>query len=849
MLNQSNRLRRTGGLRDAFTRQSLMKKLLILASISLILLFAIVIIVARDLPSPGKVERDKGFSTTFLDRDGEVLFEMYQDKNRIPVNIENVPDHLKQATIAIEDKDFYSHQGFSVLGMGRAAIKTIFFGKLEGGSTLTQQLVKNVLLTRERTVTRKIKEFILALEIERRYDKDTILELYLNEAPYGGQFWGIESAAKGYFGKPASELTIVESAFLAGLPQRPSYYSPFIGEKDAYIPRTKAVLRRLREDDYISSNEEKEALKKLETIKFEKPSSALAAPHFVYYVRELVAKEFGQSVLDQGITIKTTLSKKLQEKAQLIVKSEIEKTKALHATNGAAVIIENKTGQILSMIGSYDYSDADYGAYNTAIALRQPGSAVKPITYATAFKQGYTPSTVVMDVATEFPDQGGKSYNPVNYDGKFRGPMQMRFALGNSINIVAVKTLAMVGIKPFLETANDLGLTTFAPTKKNLDRFGLAITLGGGEVKLLDLTSAYSVFGRGGERIEPSAILEIKDYKGHTLFKAKKVSKKRVLSEEISFLISHILADNNARVEAFGASSQLVVPGKTVAVKTGTTNDKRDNWTVGYTREVTTGVWVGNNDNSPMSAGVASGLTGASSIWNKIMREVLKDYKDGIASVPGKVKALEVDALFGGLPKDGSNKRSEYFLSGTEPKSISSYYKKIKLSRADNSRLANEIEIKKGEYEEREYFVPTEADPISRDGKNRWQEGINAWVAGQGDSRYKVPTDLSGAQSDDVIVTIQEPKNEERVNHNDIKVRIRVSSVKSIRNVKIFINDSQVKSIDGDNHEITEMFNLSDGTYNIGVKAENTDGKTGEAGARIGVNRDWFEGLTLTITP
>ncbi|MFQ5452551.1 MAG: transglycosylase domain-containing protein, partial [Candidatus Paceibacterota bacterium] len=519
-------------------------------------------------------------------------------KNRIPVDLEEIPDHVRQATIAIEDKNFYSHPGFSVWGMVRAMFNTLIKRRLEGGSTLTQQLVKNVLLTRERTINRKIKEFILALELERRYGKDEILELYLNEAPYGGTFWGIASAAQGYFGKDVGELTLAEAAVLAGLPQRPTYYSPIIGKERAYIGRAKDVLRRMREDDYITKEEELKATKQVENMKIKKSNLAIRAPHFVFYVRKLISEQFGEKILDQGIEITTTLDLDLQEQAQKIVFDEIEKTKALKATNGSVIVLDNKTGQILSMVGSYDYTDEDYGRFNTTTALRQPGSAIKPITYATAFTQGYTPATLVMDVPTEFPDQGDKNYNPVNYDGKFRGPIQLRFALGNSINVPAVKVLALVGIRNFLTQASSMGLETLVPTDANLKRFGLSLTLGGGETRLIELTSAYSVFGRGGTRIDPIAILEIKDHKGKSLFKAKKTTEKRVLSKEVSFLISHILSDNVARALAFGTNSKLVVPGKTVAVKTGTTNDKRDNWAVGFTRSVTVGSWVGNNDNS-----------------------------------------------------------------------------------------------------------------------------------------------------------------------------------------------------------------------------------------------------------
>ena len=796
---------------------------------------------SRDLPEPGKIQRREGFSTVFTDRNDKVLFEMFEDKNRIPVVIADVPQELKDATVAVEDKSFYQHQGFSTQGIVRAVFTIAFRGRLAGGSTLTQQLVKNVLLSQERTITRKIKELVLAVAIERRFTKDEILEMYLNEAPYGGTFWGAQSAAKGYFDKDVKELSLVESAIIAGLPQRPSVYNPITGDPGAYKGRTKDVLRRMREDDYITKEQELQALKQLEKIKFEKAHLAIEAPHFVFYVRELIAQEFGEKVLDEGIQIKTTLDADIQKQAQKIVSEEIDKIAALKATNGSVVVLDSKTGEILAMVGSYDYNDEKFGRYNTATALRQPGSAVKPITYAVALEEGYTASTVAMDVETEFPDQGDKTYKPVNYDGKFRGPIQYRFALANSINVPAVKVLASVGVKNFLQKAYDMGLKDFEPTDANLKRFGLAITLGGGETTLLDLTSAYSVFARGGTNIDPTAILEVKDHKNKVIYKAKKPSPRDVLSKEVSFLISHILSDNTARSSAFGTNSYLNISGKTVAVKTGTTNDKRDNWTVGYTNEVTAGVWVGNNDNSPMNEKIASGLTGASPIWNRVMRELLKTYKDGIIDKPDDVEALQIDAFLGGLPRDGQPIRSEYFIKGTEPTDFSAFYKKLKISK-NNGKLANDIEIKAGEFEEKDFISITESDPVSTDGKNRWQEAIDIWASQQGDDRFRPPRETSDTKGEEIIVSFREPEDQQRINSNDIRVKARITSIHSIKKVVILVNGAVVEQFDGDIKEIDEPINLSpDGVYEIMVRAENSKGTVKDNRVRIGINKEWNE--------
>lgn len=828
---QSRRLR----FRQHYLKQKILAKLLIFSTIALFGVFIFSFLVfawyAKDLPSPSKLSQVTGNSTIFLDRSGKVLYDMYKDKNRTPITLDEIPDHLKQATIAIEDKNFYKHTGISQFGIIRAAINILLGRGLQGGSTITQQLIKNSLLTSRQTISRKIQEMILALEVERRYKKDEILLMYLNESPYGGTYWGVGTAAKGYFGKEVKDLNLVESAILAGLPQSPSIYSPFIGKPDAWRSRTKDVLRRMREDRYITRDQEKKALSDLEKIRFTSPKLTISAPHFVFYTRDRIIKEFGEKIIDQGIKIKTTLDLEIQKTAEKIVKEEIEKLKGLNVSNAAVVVLDSKTGEILALVGSYDFNDESFGKFNVAAyGLRQPGSAIKPITYATAFEKGYTPATVLMDVKTEFTSGSSdeKPYIPVNYDDKFRGPMQVRFALGNSENIPAVKMLAMVGLRDFLQKAADMGLTQFAPTSENLNRFGLAVTLGGGETTLLDLTSAFSVFADSGQKKEITPFLEISDFKGKKIYKQVKIKKKSVLSPEVSFLISHILSDNNARIEVFGPNSYLNIPGKTVAVKTGTTDDKRDNWAVGYTKSLTVGVWVGNNDNSPMNPKIASGATGASPIFYRLMRELLKNHEDGIIDKPEKVKALTIDAYLGGLPKDGYPTRSEYFIEGTEPKDVSPFYKKLKISKT-NGKLANDVEVKNGNLEEKEFIVITENDPISADGKNRWQEAIDAWLKDQGDPKYHPPKETSDSSSEDVVVSIKNPMGKTTVESNDIEIKAKIISIVNIKNIKILINDNEVKSIDGDRDEINEPINLTDGDYKLQIIAINEKDKSGES--------------------
>ncbi|KKS82743.1 MAG: hypothetical protein UV59_C0054G0002 [Candidatus Gottesmanbacteria bacterium GW2011_GWA1_43_11] len=525
-------------------------------------LFAFVIF-AKDLPSPNKLTaRDSSLSTKIFDRNNKLLYDIYGDKNRALVNWNQLPPYVKQATIAIEDKDFYKHRGFSPTGIVRAAFNIIVFRKLQGGSTITQQVVKNTLLSSERTITRKIKEFILSIQVERKYTKDEILQIYLNEVPYGGTAWGIEAAAQTYFNKEAKDLTLAEAVILAGFPQRPSYYSPYGINPRAYVDRAQAVGKRMREDGYITKEQEEALEKEVSQIAFSPNEQGIQAPHFVFYVQEMLSEKYGEKLVEQGgLKVTTTLDLELQKKVQQIVADEVGKLSEFKVGNGAAVVIDPKEGQILSMVGSKDFFAKDYeGQVNVATAHRQPGSALKPFTYATAFKAGYTPSYTIMDVPTEFPGGTGQPpYKPVNYDGKYRGPQQVRFALGNSLNIPAVKILALVGVKNMLRTAFDSGIKSLEPTQKNLERFGLAITLGGGEVTLLELTTGYATLAAKGEYYEPISILKVEDRNGKVLDEVKENKGKRVIDEEVSFLVSHILSDNNARTAVFGSEFGLAI--------------------------------------------------------------------------------------------------------------------------------------------------------------------------------------------------------------------------------------------------------------------------------------------------
>ena len=706
----------------------------------------------RSLPTPGKlINPPLGQSTRIYDRRGILLYSVYQNQNRTYVKLKDIPKNLQNATISIEDKNFYKNQGFSVTGYLRALRNIILLRGLSGGSTITQQLVKNVLLSSERTLPRKIKELMLAIQVDKKYSKDQILEMYLNDVPYGGTSIGVEAAAESYFGKKVKDLDIAESAFLAGLPQSPSIYSPYSGGK-YYINRTEEVLKQMVSEKYITKEEKENALSEIKNKTFSQKDTSIKAPHFVIYVKQLLAKQFGEAGVENGgLQVTTTLDYSIEKEAEKIIKEEIDKLKGYKVGNGASIVMDPKTGEILTMVGSKDYfDDKNDGNFNTALANRQPGSSLKPIMYATAFEKGYVPSTMIMDVKTDFPSNDPKHpiYTPVNYDGKYHGPIQLRFALGNSINLPAVKMMGRVGIKDVMQKAYNMGIENWKPTAENMADVGLSLVLGGRETTLLDEVTAYSVFANQGVKQEPVAILKVTDNRGNTLFEHKKRDGQRILSTDIVYLISHILLDNNARTLAFGPNSWLIIPGKTVSVKTGTTDQKRDNWTVGYTPSYVVGVWVGNNDNSPMNQAISSGATGASPIWNRIMRVVLKGKGDEPPKKPDNVVAFTIDAFGGGLPVGGQPTRSEYFIKGTEPTGPGPIYQKIKLSKHQNGKLANQSEIDMGDYDTKDYIVFYEEDPVSADGKNRWQEGVNDWLASQyvGNEKYHPPTEISDYQ-------------------------------------------------------------------------------------------------------
>ncbi|MDD4135608.1 MAG: PBP1A family penicillin-binding protein [Candidatus Shapirobacteria bacterium] len=640
-------------------KKSFLKKGVGLLILILVLLVLVIFYIVKEIPNPTQLSNGNyPQSSQILDRKDRLLFEIYSDKKRTPAKLEEVPDNLRKATLAIEDVNFYKHNGFDFRGILRGLYRTIVEKRLQGGSTLTQQLVKNALLTQERTISRKIKEAILTVATEALYDKDQILEMYFNQTPYGGTIWGAKSAAREFFNKDIKDLDLAEAALIAGLPASPTKYNPF-SHPVAAKTRQELVLTRMNEVGFITNEEM--ATAKAEKLNYFLDKNGILAPHFVFYVKEQLTEKYGLKKLTEGgLKITTTLDLDMQNIAEVVVASEVAKLKKSNVTNGAALVTDPGTGQILAMVGSIDYfSNEIDGKYNVTTALRQPGSSIKPLNYAVGLETGkITAASIVDDDPTCFGLENQKPYCPTNYGGAYHGLQTIRNSLANSLNIGAVKVLKLNGVETFIASASAMGLTTL----KDPSNYGLSLTLGGGEVYMTDMATAYGVLANMGVKQTLTPILKIEDRDGKTLEQFEESPGERVLSRETSYIIQNILSDDGARSMVFGRGSLLNIKNHPeVAVKTGTTNDLRDNWTYGYTSDYVVGTWVGNNDNSKMS-GVVSGISGAAPIWNKIMTELLKDKTVKKPVMPTDVIGMNVCNLTGGaVPDGGCDSHYEYF--------------------------------------------------------------------------------------------------------------------------------------------------------------------------------------------
>ncbi len=661
--------------------------------------------ILTEIPSSESLSRyDPNLTTKIYDRKGNLLYKLYFNEDRTLVELENIPEVIINATLAIEDEKFFEHKGLSYKGIARAIKRTFFEDDLEGGSTITQQVVKNLLLSPERTYERKIKEALIAIEVERKYSKEEILELYLNSISYGGTAYGIKAASRKYFGKELEELTLSESAYLSGLPGAPSRYSPYSNSPEMGKLRQQDVLNRMASAGYISKEEAENAIN--ETLSFNDKTESIKYPHFVNYVIDHLQKEYGHRILTKaGLEVYTSIDPELQDQAEKIVSRDVSTLKRYNARNGSALITNPKTGEILAMVGSVNYWDVtNDGNVNITTSARQPGSSIKPLTYAIAFESGeYKYNSRIIDAPVSYNIPGQPAYKPVNYDGRFHGTMTLKSALANSYNIPAVKLADDLGVSTIIDWGKKMGITTW----NEPERYGLSLTLGAGEVKMVDMAVLYGAFANLGYKQPLNPILKIYDNYGNTIkenscvnfidenpsvltrkewlefrvnafrninsyspkFESPQCRGERVISEKTAYYISNILSDNRARVPAFGARSNLHIDDIQVAVKTGTTQNTKDNWAVGYTDDYVVVTWIGNNNGDPMK-NVSSGYASASLIWRNLVDYLIdnKNIKESL-SKPSNLVEVKVCALTGSLAcAECPTITTELFVSGDEPK-------------------------------------------------------------------------------------------------------------------------------------------------------------------------------------
>ena len=742
---------------------------------------------SRDIPRPDKIiDRSVAQSTKIYDRTGEhLLFEAFDTQRRTIIGLDQIPEYVKWSTILIEDKKFYEHGGFDVKGIIRAIVKDILsLSKAEGASTLTQQLVKNALLSNDKAWSRKIKELVLAYQIERKFGKDQILQMYFNEIPYGSNAYGIESASEFYFGTSAKDLTIAQGATLAALPQAPTYYSPYGSNVENLMGRKDYIISLLKEAEYITEQEAQAALE--EELEFSEKSNLIKAPHFVIWVREKLAEEYGEQEVEQGgLKVITTLDWEMQQHAEEAIEFFAEQNKENYdATNASLAAIDPLTGQILALVGSKDYFDEEIdGNFNVAIqGKRQPGSSFKPFVYATGFEQGYTDKTTLWDVVTEFGEKAdGEEYEPKNYDLEERGPISVRTALQGSINIPAVKMLYLVGPRNVIDNAEEFGYTTF----EDPDRYGLSLVLGGAEVKLIEHTNAYAALANKGKKYEISSILKVEDKNTKTLQEYEEQEGKQVMKKEIVQIITDVLSDNEARAPFFGENNYLTIGSRPVAAKTGTTNDYRDAWLMGYTPQLAAGVWVGNNDFSAMKRG-AGGSTVAAPIWNRFMRNAL----DGTTTERFEEPEIEYPdkPILRGDMESGTpikiDKSSGKLATEFTPESMI----EEKIFRTGHNIL--------------HYLIPENPLSDAPDENQRdpmypkWEKAViawmqeNEWQADEGE----IPTEYDDLhrQEDKPSISILDPQENSTMSGDILFFRVDASAPRGISRVEYYIEDKLV---------------------------------------------------------
>lgn len=746
-------------------------------------------------------------STKIYDRTGKVLlYDIHDDVKRTLVPFDAVPVALKNAAIAAEDAGFYLHKGIEPKSILRAILVNLHLMEGivgQGGSTITQQVIKKTLLTDEKLVTRKIKEILLALKLEQTFSKDEILGLYFNEVPYGGNIYGIGEASKLFFGKEPKDLTLAESAYLAAIPNAPTRLSPYGNNRNKLEERKNFVLKRMRDLSLIT--EEGYASAQKETVVFlPKEPTGIKAPHFVEWVKEYLADTYGERAMEEGgYIVTTTLDYDLQQKAEeQIAKFTDKMEQEFGAKNMALAAIDPRSGQVLAMVGSRDYFDVqNEGNFNVALAHRQPGSAFKPFAYATAFKKGYTPETVLFDVPTTFStdcDAHGNPislnikkedcYTPENYEGGYRGPISLRSSLAQSRNVTSVKVLYLAGVADTIRTAKDMGIESL---NENPNHYGLSLVLGGGEVSLLDITSAYGVFANDGVRNPTKAILRIEDKKGGVLEEFNQ-AEREALSSEVARSITSILSDNVARTPTFGANSSLHFPGKDVAVKTGTTNDYRDAWTVGYTPTISVGMWAGNNDNSSIKKGNSAAYT-VSLVWHAFMEEAMKKYPPRKFIDPETIDLTALPAPLAGVWQGG-----EKYIVDTASGKLATENTPIEMKKII---VVPEVHSILHWINKDDPRGPQPADPKSDSQYELWETPVREWVAKQGiieGDRSAIPTEYDTLHASTTAPVLTITGTDLAVPHTtaeQITFTITGAGAYPLSRVELFVNGKLIERI------------------------------------------------------
>lgn len=798
---------------------------------------------AKDLPTPSKIASRKPFeSTKIYDRTGQTLLYETGEQKRTVISGDQIPQNIRDATIAVEDAKFYDHFGFDTRAIVSALYSRIT-GKTQrtrGASTITQQYVKIALLTSDRSLIRKFKELILAIELEFMYSKDEILNMYLNEIPYGSNNAGIEAASRMYYGKTAKDLSLPEAATLAAIPQSPTYYSPYGTHTKELIARRNYVLDRMVETGKLKE-EEARAAKEADTttlnVSLKPRRESILAPHFAMYVLEKIAGEYGEDKIQkEGLRVISTLDFDKQKFAEESVQDGMAKIDKAGGSNAALVGVDPKTGQILAMVGSRDYfSTTIDGNVNVADSLRQPGSSFKPFEYSTLFKKKeYSPSKIIFDLQTDF----GGGYIPKNYNGRFNGPVTIRYALANSLNIPAIKAMGIVGIDNTIRTAEDLGITTLT----DRSRYGLSLAIGTGEVKPVEMAGAFGVFANGGVKNDLTAVLKITDSNNKVIYDYEKDKEegKQVLDPQIAYEITSILKDNDARTPTFGSRSALHIPGRDVAVKTGTTQEDRDAWTVGYTPSLSVAVWSGNNQPSPMRSG-GEALSGP--IFNSFIKKSLADTPNEEFKMPEGIQTVTVEKFSNKLPNDPSAQTvTDIFASWQVPTDKDDVNVRVKICRGTN-KLAPEG-FPETMVEERTY---TNIHSEKPDNPN-WENPVRAWAEANGMSNTP-PKDYCTSEEVKPAIRLTNPTSSATLTGNVTITADSSQSVQAISTAEFFIDNVSIGQSDTAGPSFSKTYNfdnLSNGSHTISVTGTDVNGTTVSDSVSVVVSKTVVETLTIS---